>query len=338
MTTLWCGLGGLNYYPHENQQSETERFLDRCAEAGVRSLRFYLSFSHWGQTVFRLWQPGRQTAGQALTLFSLYDRQAWDPIRCLVHEARERGLEAWGYTSPNYLGSLQANPHSPLGEKLPFLYVEPFANQHPEFWARDEQGQDSLERQGYVILSMAFAEVRKHLVGQLGQLAVETGMDGFELEWLVGSQTPTPFGFEAPSADIRTCTNEFVRQMQQALDGRARLSAAVAADLEHARRWAIDWAEWGQHRSVDQLVLRLRGRDLDAMTTQIKAARQACGGSTWLIAQLDCWHSDGWDENDALLRAAEAARTAGADEIGVYRADSVEAAGLWPAVAQIAAA
>jgi hypothetical protein len=52
---LWCGLGGLTYYPRPGQEGELERFLDRCAAAGVAELVCYFGFVHAGEpTVFRL--------------------------------------------------------------------------------------------------------------------------------------------------------------------------------------------------------------------------------------------------------------------------------------------
>ena len=336
MTTLWCGLGGYTYYPTEDQKADTERFLDRCAAAGIRSLRFYSSFAHGGQTVFRLWKPGEGSRGEPLAVFELYgERQVWDPFCHLVAGARERAIEVWGYTSPNYQGALQLNPHSQSEERLPFLYLAPYANQHPEFWVRDRQGLDGLARQGYVILSLAFSEVRQFLVSQLVELVVEVGLDGVELEWLVGAEPESPYGSEAPLVDGVLSTTRFVDQMLHALSGRASLSAAVPADAEHARGWMLDWPDWGRRQLVDQLVLRLRGRDLEVLGAQIRAAREACRHQTWLIAQLDCWHRDGFQDAANLARAAAAVRAAGANEVGIYRADAVEAANLWSAVAEI---
>jgi hypothetical protein len=336
LTTLWCGLGGYTYYPREDQKADTERFLDRCAETGIRSLRFYSSFSHSGETAFRLWRPGEQSIGEPLAIFELYgERRIWDPFGRLVTGAHGRGMEIWGYTSPNYQGALQQNPHSLSQERLPFLYLEPYANRHPEFWVRDRQGLDGLTRQGYVILSLAFAKVRHFLVARLHQLVAEAGLDGLELEWLVGAEPESPYGFEAPSVDGVQSTTRFVHQVRRELKGLARLSAAVPADAERARRWMLDWPDWGRRQLVDHLVLRLRGRDQAVLGTQVRAAREACGHPTWLIAQLDCWHVDGFRDGSDLVRAAAAARAAGADEVGVYRADAVEAASLWPAVAEI---
>jgi hypothetical protein len=336
LSTLWCGLGGYNYYPREDQKAETESFLDRCASAGVRSLRFYWGFGHRGPVVFRLWRPGEQPAGEALAAFELHgERQRWDPFEHLVTGAHELGIEIWGYTSPAYQGALQPNPHSPVGERLPFLFLAPFANEHPEYWARDRQGLDGLMRQGYVILSLAFPEVRNDLVEQLTCLVLEAGLDGLELEWLTGPESTSPYGFEEPSTDGSACVTGFVDQMRRALGRRAKLSCAVPADLDRARGWMIDWPDWGQRGLVDQLVLRLRGRDPKGLEARIRAARRACGDSVWLIAQLDCWHADGWRDAGELVRAADVALAAGANEAGLYRADSVQVANLWPAVEQM---
>jgi hypothetical protein len=245
-------------------------------------------------------------------------------------------MAVWGYTSTNYQGALQPNPHSSVGERLPFLFLAPYANDYPEFWARDSAGCDGLTRQGYVILSLAFAEVRSHLVEELVQLVTDVGLDGLELEWLTGPEPESPYGYEAPASDGVDSVTRFVDEMRHRLGNRAKLSAAVPADSDLARSWMIDWPAWGRRGLVDQLILRLRGVDLKELDRQIRAGRELVGRSAWLVAQLDCWRPDGWRNAGDLVRAAEVARAAGADEVGLYRADAVAAANLWPAVRRMA--
>jgi hypothetical protein len=283
-----------------------------------------------------LWRPGEQAGEKPLAVFELYGGgRRWDPFEELVTGAHRRGIDVWAYTSPNYQGALQPNPHSPVGERLPLLFLAPFADAHPEYWARDGQGVDALVRGGYVILSLAFPEVRRYLVSQMVQLVNRAGLDGLELEWLVGQERQSPYDSGVrPSEELGRVT-EFVCNVRGAVHGRAKLSSAVPADQDRARGWRIDWPDWARRGLVDQVVLRLRGNDIHLLETEVRAARDSCGPQAWLIAQLDCWHKDGWRDAGDLLRAADVAREAGADEVGVYRADSVETANLWPAVQQI---
>jgi hypothetical protein len=52
---LYCGLGGLAYYPMREPGAKLEPFLDRCAGAGVAELVFHFGFVHLGDpAVLRL--------------------------------------------------------------------------------------------------------------------------------------------------------------------------------------------------------------------------------------------------------------------------------------------
>ncbi|MGD9048011.1 MAG: hypothetical protein PVF77_08170, partial [Anaerolineae bacterium] len=197
---LWCGLGGLTYYPQPGREGELERFLDRCTAAGVAELVFYFGFVHAGEpTVFRLAPDlGSFDPTDTLATFDLYRPGDWDPWRLLVQGARLRNLRLTGYTSANYQGAVQLNPHSPLGERLPFLFLSEFANRNPSCWVQDKAGRDSLAREGYVVLSLTFGAVREHLAQELGGIAQEKGLNALELEWLCGAEETSPYDHDAP--------------------------------------------------------------------------------------------------------------------------------------------
>lgn len=336
MITLWCGLGGLNYYPRPDHTDDVRDFLDACADLGVGSLRFYFGFFHLQRpTVFRLEMGERPFAPErALASFRLYPLSEWDPFRELVEGARARGIGVVGYTSPEYQGALQPNPHSPLEEKLPQLFLSDFANQHPEWWTRDPDGRDALSRDGYVVLSLHFAEVRRHLVGTLSRLAQEYGLDGLELEWLCGSSATRPYGAEA-DAPYATSVTRFVRQTREALAAETALSTAVLDDLEVGRAWSYDWDRWAGENLIDSLVLRHRARDPGDIASRVRAGRDRVGPQVQLVSQLDCWRETGFRSVAGLREAAAAAREAGSDVIGLYRADAVDAWGLWPTLGEI---
>ena len=180
---LYCGLGGLAYYPMPGRSAALERFLDRCAEAGVAELIFYFGFVHGGEpTVVRLVPTQRPVdPADLLATFHLYEPGGWDLWAALVRGARERGMRVTGYTSPNYQGATLLNPHSPLGEQLPFLFLSEFANEHPEFWVQDRTGQDSLGREGYVLLNLALDAVQEHLARALCTIALNADLGSLEL-------------------------------------------------------------------------------------------------------------------------------------------------------------
>jgi hypothetical protein len=65
---LWCGLGGLAYYPQPGREGELECFLDRCAAAGVAELVFYFGCGgrrpgEDSELVLRLAHVGSQRLG-----------------------------------------------------------------------------------------------------------------------------------------------------------------------------------------------------------------------------------------------------------------------------------
>lgn len=49
-----------------------------------------------------------------------------------------------------------------------------------------------------------------------------------------------------------------------------------------------------------------------------------------------CWGEHRLSTAEDVLRAVHIARDAGADVVGIYRADGVQALGLWPALRQLA--
>ena len=78
---LYCGLGGLAYYPRPGHDVELARFLDRCAEAGVAELVFYFSFIHAGEPSIVRLVPTQRPFDRAglLAAFHLYKPGGWIP-------------------------------------------------------------------------------------------------------------------------------------------------------------------------------------------------------------------------------------------------------------------
>jgi hypothetical protein len=356
---LWCGIGGVYYYPRPAQAPAIRGFLDQCAAAGIRTLLPYFSFFHSGEPALLRFEEGRRPWDPTAVLAPLrfYAEIGWDPIAFLVDEARRRGLQVIPYTAPDIDGSCFPNWHSPVGEKLPILTLTAFANEHPEMWARTAEGEDSLAVSGYVRMSFGFDEARAYRAGQLAAAVRRYAGAGIELEFLAGRGSASPFGFETPvvrsfeetygrppasAADeewLRHCTGfttRFLRELRQALPAGAILSAAVAGEPAAAYRWGHDWPAWAREGLVDVITLRLMTGDLEAIAGQVRAARQALGDVVPLVAQLCCWGERRLSTAEDILRAAHIARDAGADVVGIYRADGVQALGLWPALRQLA--
>lgn len=356
---LWCGVGGVYYYPRPAQEPAICRFLEQCAAAGVRTLLPYFSFFHSGEPAVLRFEDGRRPWDPRAVLAPLrfYADLGWDPLALFMDEAGRRGLQVIPYTAPDIDGSCFPNWHSPVGEKLPILTVTAFANEHPEMWARTAVGEDSLAATGYVRVSFGFDAARAYRAGQLAALVRRCGCAGIELEFLSGREPASPFGFEPPILQSfaeaygrapagaedeewqrhrASFTTHFIRELRQALPAGISLSAAVSDEPAAAYRWGCDWPAWAREGLVDYVTLRLMTNDLKAIAGQVRAARQALGDGVSLVAQLCCWGERRFSTIDDILGAARAARDAGATAIGIYRADGVQAWGLWPAVEKLA--
>jgi hypothetical protein len=165
----------------------------------------------------------------------------------------------------------------------------------------------------------------------LGGIALEKGLDALELEWLCGTEETSPYDHGTP-VQATGAVVAFLGQIRRALGPGQRLSVAVDDDLERARNWFYDWPTWAAGGLVDRVVLRHRGRDLAQMAGRVRRARALLGPEVELVSQLDCWREGGLRDAERLCRAVGAVREAGADAAGIYRADSVQALGLWDAL------
>jgi uncharacterized lipoprotein YddW (UPF0748 family) len=347
------------YYPRQWQADEVLGFLDRCAEAGVTALLPYFSYFHTGEPAIIRYDDGRRPydPSDVLAPLDFYATYGWNPLAFITAEAHARGLMVHPYTAPGYQGTRQPNWHSPIGESLPLLTITRFANDHPGMWSRTQTGEDSLAVSSYAVVSFAFAEARKYERETLCNLVTRYGLDGLELEFLRGSDQTSPYGYEVPavrSFQERTgrqpggdsdeqwlrhrarTVDQFVAELREVLTSDAVLSVAVTGEPSTAYRWMQDWPTWGRDGLVDAITLRHTTDNPAEIASQVRAARVAVGSEVKLVSQLICWGRGRLQTADALLAGAQAALEAGADVLGVYRADSLEALGLWPAVAKIA--
>jgi hypothetical protein len=131
----------------------------------------------------------------------------------------------------------------------------------------------------------------------------------------------------------------FVRELRGQLDALARkvsLTAAVASNPETAWKRLQDWPAWVREGLVDEIHIRHLTGNLAHIFEDTRAAAGAVAGRVPLVAQLVCWGPPKLVTPDLLRQGADAALAAGADEVGVYRADSIERLNLWDAVRTLA--
>ena len=102
------------------------------------------------------------------------------------------------------------------------------------------------------------------------------------------------------------------------------------------RRALLDWPTWVSEGLVDGVYLWFREFvDPALIVPQTEQAVELIAGRCPLIAELSCYHRGSLKTAEALLEGARLARQGGANAVGVYRGDPVEALDLWPAVEQI---
>ena len=357
---LWCGIGGIYYYPRQRQSEAILRFLDRCVEAGVRVLLPYFSYFHTSEPAVIRYDDDRRPydPSDVLAFLDFYTAHGWNPFAFFTAKAHVRGLMVHPYTAPGYQGARQPNRDSPLKESLPLLTITRFANDHPGMWCRTQTGEDSLAVSSHAMVSFAFVEARRYEQQTLRSLVIRYGLDGLQLEFLRGTGQANPYGYEVPAVHSfqehigrqptgngdeqwlrhrARYVDQFVAELRKALPRNAILSVAVTGKPSTAYRWMQDWPTWARDHLVDAIALRHMTDNPAEIASQVRAARLAVGSEVKLVSQLICWGQGQLETGEALLAGAQAALKAGADAVGVYRADSVEALGLWPAVAEIAA-
>ena len=131
----------------------------------------------------------------------------------------------------------------------------------------------------------------------------------------------------------------FVRELRRQLEGLDRkvsLTVAVASNPETSWKRFQDWPAWVRAGLVDEIHIRHLTGNLAHIFEDTRAAAVAVDGRVPLVAQLVCWGPPKLVTPDLLRQGAAAALAAGADEVGVYRADSIERLNLWNAVHALA--
>ena len=98
-----------------------------------------------------------------------------------------------------------------------------------------------------------------------------------------------------------------------------------------------DWPTWVREGLVDGLCLWYR-EFIDPATIpyQTSQVAEVVDGRCPLIVELSCYHRGALKTNESIIEAGQLALAGGADAVGIYRADPVEALNLWPAVEGLA--
>ena len=362
--TVWGGIGGYNgVFPTEGNREKVCGFLDQCAEAGVN--RFIPGYTPGREMCLRFdhGRAGHDPADILAVVPGFYSVHGWDPLSFLVEEAHQRGIEVHPYNAVGYTGMTGIDYQS--GTRLPEWRLTRFANDHPELWMRRQDGMTCFDVSGSVVLSYGTREARLHEQQPFLEMARDYDVDGVQLEFQIESvpgqvdeHGVMVYGYEAAivedyhresGRDPMALSNQdrdwtlfragyvtrFVRELRRQLEGLVRkvsLTVAVASNPETAWKRLQDWPAWVEAGLVDEIHIRHLTGNLAHIFEDTHVAARTVAGRVPLVAQLVCWGPPKLVTPDLLRQGADAALAAGADEVGVYRADTIERLNLWDAV------
>lgn len=366
--TIWGGVGGNNgVSAREKDEGVVREFLDRCAESGVT--RFIPGYTPGRETCVRYDHARRAFDPQDVlaVLPPFYELHGWDPLDFLVEEANRRGIEVHPYNAVGYTGGAGIN--SQTGTTTYDMHISRFGNDHPECWMRRQDGLTSFDAIRSVVLSYGCPEARAHEQEPFVRMARDYAVGGVQLEFQIESAPRqvdahgvTVYGYEEPIVDAyreksgrnpfeipnqdedwtrfrATYMTEFVRELKatlDALDRPVKLTAAVASNPNTAYKRMQDWPVWVEEEIIDEIHLRHLTGNLAHIYEDTAAAVTCVDGRVPVVAQLNCWGSDKLITPALMKAGAATALAAGADQVGIYRADRIDERSLWGAARDIA--
>ena len=366
--TIWGGVGGSNALsPREIHKDLIREFLDLCAETGVT--RFVPAYTPGIDMCIRYdhgtgaFDPDDVLA----TVPPFYELHGWDPLAFLLAEAHERDIEVHPYNAVGYTGGAGIN--SQTGTRTYDMRISRFGNDHPECWIRRQDGQTCFDVCGAVMLSYGYPEACAHEQAPFLKMARQYDVDGVQLEFEIMStpyqmdaQGVTVYGYERPIIEAyrdktgrdpfeipnhdedwtrfrATYMTQFVRELKSQLTALGRpvsLTAAVAANPDWAYRRMQDWAVWVDEGIIDEIHIRHLTGHIRHIHADTAAAVRVVRGRVPVVAQLVCYENDKLITPELMKDGAATALAAGADQVGIYRADRMDELHRWVAAHSIA--
>ena len=353
---LWgqdLGLGEL-HDPGPGGRTEVEEYIARCADHGVS----------------RVFAPG---ASAELVEAGAAAGVEVHPYKAVASHGGMRMYPAW---SANFMvprfgtpeGRATLDAHRPIWshpQRVPSL--SDFLREHPEHRHRNRTLSDEMEPWEKVFLSPGLAEGRRHEAELFAGLLRSSGARGIEAEFVSINEDDAGVSvdgyedsivsafreatgrdpFDLPNgdpdwvrfrADLWTELMRDLRDAAKAVRPDAVFTATVInREAEGYLPAMQDWNSWVEQELVDEMHLWFRSTtDLETIARHCRQMVDSVAGRVPVVAEFSCYHPGSLQTAEAMTAAAEAAREAGVDGLGIYRSHAVEQLGFWPLLARMA--
>ena len=98
--------------------------------------------------------------------------------------------------------------------------------------------------------------------------------------------------------------------------------------LKHAMQ---DWKTWARMGIIDELIVAWYTRDIDQIYTAVRRVREAAPDRVKINSFIACYGGN-LNTPELLAKGIEASIAGGADEVTIYRGDSISELDMWPAI------
>ena len=264
------------------------------------------------------------------------------PSESLVEAAQAHGLEVHPYVAFNFHGGLVlyqwsldymtpepltpearavADAHRPVWRTPSPVAVSDYAKKHPEQWSLGRDRSRKAPPGWRVTMSLAYPEVRKHLVGQYLEMMEAKGARGVQVEFVDGNvdaagvadtgyedrmmaefeQHTGRRALEIPNDDPEwlafrvSYVTQFMRELRDAVKARDADAPVTATMLARERgsyvKVLLDWEAWVTEGLLDEMYVWFRSTsDLDEVEKLTREAVQTAAGHVPVVAELSCYH------------------------------------------------
>ncbi len=125
---------------------------------------------------------------------------------------------------------------------------------------------------------------------------------------------------------------------RQIPDRRVKLSVYLSGDNpapdEYLKQSLQDWKTWAQMGVIDTVNVAWYTRDFDQIYSAVRRVREAVPDEIEVNSFIACYGGN-LNTSDLLRKGFEASIAGGADQVTIYRGDSVDELGLWEAIGGI---